>query len=62
MKVYYFTGMSVEDTKKHSHKIEDLIDHEWRAKAARLQNRRWKKIEREEQHLGGSPSSARAYR
>lgn len=51
MKVHYFTGMSVEDTKKYSDKIEDLIDHEWRGKAARLQNRRWRKIAEEERSL-----------
>lgn len=62
MKVHYFTGMTVEDTKKYSDKVEDLIDHHWRGKAARLQNRRWKKINEEEQLSGRYGHHHRSHR
>lgn len=50
MKIHYFTGLPVSETKKYSHQIEDLIDDEWHDKATRMQSRRWKKIHERESY------------
>jgi hypothetical protein len=50
MKVQYFAGMPVNQTKKYSDQIEDLIDTEWQKKATKLQERRWNRIHERESY------------